>query len=70
VLVMRNATERPEVLESGAAQLVGTTIDGIVSAATQVLDNEAVYAHMAAASNPYGDGLSAPRIVDILAKNA
>lgn len=67
VLVMREVTERPEAIAAGTARLVGTTFDGIVGAVQQLLDDEAAYAAMANAVNPYGDGLAAARIADHLA---
>ncbi|PSH02639.1 MAG: UDP-N-acetylglucosamine 2-epimerase (non-hydrolyzing) [Acidobacteria bacterium] len=63
VLVMRNTTERPEGVEAGAARLVGTSVDGIVNGVALLLDDATVYAGMAQAPNPYGDGKAAKRIV-------
>lgn len=67
VLVLRNVTERPEVIDCGAAQLVGTDSDRIVAATMEILDNDALYQSMAAAKNPYGDGHASRYIADILA---
>ena len=36
VLVMRETTERPEAVDAGTAQLVGTRRDAIVAALTQI----------------------------------
>jgi len=66
VLVMRNVTERPEGIKAGAARLVGTNVTAIVEATQQLLDDEQEYEQMAKAVNPYGDGKTAKRIVDIL----
>jgi len=63
VLVMRNTTERPEAVEAGTVKLVGTDIDAIVSEATRLLEDDAHYAAMAAAHNPYGDGTAAAQIL-------
>jgi UDP-N-acetylglucosamine 2-epimerase (non-hydrolysing) len=68
VLVMRETTERPEGVEAGTAKLVGTDADRIVAEAERLLDDEAAYAAMARAHNPFGDGKSAARIADLLAK--
>jgi UDP-N-acetylglucosamine 2-epimerase (non-hydrolysing) len=68
VLVLRDATERPEVIESGAGQLVGTNTDRIVSAVTQLSHSPESYARMSSAPNPFGDGEASRRIVEILAK--
>lgn len=66
VLVMRDTTERPEALTAGTVKLVGTDYDKIVSAASTLLDDEAAYAAMSHAVNPYGDGKACGRIVDTL----
>lgn len=66
VLVMRDTTERPEALTTGTVKLVGTDYDKIVSAVSTLLDDEAAYAAMSHAVNPYGDGKACGRIVDTL----
>lgn len=68
VLVMRETTERPEGIAAGTAKLVGTDSDAIVREAARLLDDEAAYAAMARAHNPFGDGHSAARIADLLAE--
>jgi UDP-N-acetylglucosamine 2-epimerase (non-hydrolysing) len=65
-LVLRNVTERPEGVEAGALKLVGTDTQVIVREATSLLDDPAVYAAMAKAVNPYGDGHASERIVEAL----
>lgn len=67
VLVMRQTTERPEGVEAGTALLVGTDADRITAEAERLLDDEAAYAAMARAHNPFGDGRSAARIAELLA---
>jgi UDP-N-acetylglucosamine 2-epimerase (non-hydrolysing) len=66
VLVMRDVTERPEAVEAGVARLVGSEVEGIVTAATELLDHPAVYKKMSQARNPFGDGRAAVRIVNLL----
>ena len=66
VLVLREATERPEGIEAGVARLVGTHRQGIVREVGRLLDDECAYAGMTAAANPYGDGIAAERIAAIL----
>jgi UDP-N-acetylglucosamine 2-epimerase (non-hydrolysing) len=68
VLLMRDNTERPEAIEAGTVQLVGTDVDAIVRAASRLLDDDSAYARMATAHNPYGDGRASERIVDVLAR--
>ncbi len=66
VLVMRDATERPEALEAGTVKLVGTDHDKIVSEVSWLLDDIAYYDVMSKAVNPYGDGRACERIVHYL----
>lgn len=66
VLVMRTVTERPEAVEAGTVMLVGTDKAKIVDGVEGVLLDEALYARMARAHNPYGDGHAAARIARIL----
>ena len=67
VLVMRETTERPEGVEAGTAKLVGTDPTRIVTEISTLLDDKAAYEQMARAHNPFGDGTSARRIVELLA---
>lgn len=66
VLVMRNATERPEAVMAGTVRLVGTDHVKIVSEILELIDNADVYKAMSMAHNPYGDGKAAERIVNII----
>lgn len=68
VLVMRDTTERPEAVEAGTVKLVGTSLVGIVSATSELLDNQSVYDNMAKAHNPYGDGKACDRIIHFMKK--
>lgn len=68
-LVTRAATERPEALHAGTALLVGTDPDRILAAATSLLDDPAAHCAMARATNPFGDGRSAERIADRVARD-
>ena len=66
VLVMRETTERPEGVVAGTAKLVGTDADRIVSEIFTLLDDKAAYSAMARAHNPFGDGQTSRRIVELL----
>ncbi len=66
VLVMRETTERPEGVTAGTAKLVGTDSRTIVTEMFNLLDDKAAYENMARAHNPFGDGHSAQRIVELL----
>jgi UDP-N-acetylglucosamine 2-epimerase (non-hydrolysing) len=64
VLILRNATERPEALSLGLSRLVGTDTQRIVDEATEYLLGGR--ANCGVLSNPYGDGRAACRIVSAL----
>lgn len=66
VLVMRDTTERPEGVAAGTLRLVGTDEEVIYRNFRELLENDAAYAAMSEASNPYGDGFASRRIADIL----
>ncbi len=66
VLVLRDATERPEGIDAGIAELVGRDPARIVAAAMRLIEDQAAYARMARRVSPYGDGHAAERIVDLL----
>lgn len=69
VLVMRGTTERPEGVASGCSRLCGTDPEVVRGAIEELLDDPELYATMAAAPNPYGDGCAAVRIADRLAED-
>ncbi|QKG80235.1 non-hydrolyzing UDP-N-acetylglucosamine 2-epimerase [Tenuifilum thalassicum] len=66
VLVMRNTTERPEAVEAGTVELVGTNKDLIVSKVNLLISDKKYYQTMSRAHNPYGDGKASERIVNII----
>jgi len=66
VLVMREATERPEAVSAGTVRLVGTDTAKIVKEVTRLLNDENEYHNMSRAHNPYGDGQACRRILDAL----
>jgi UDP-N-acetylglucosamine 2-epimerase len=66
VLVLRDATERPEAIEAGTAKLIGTDRERIVAETRMLLDSEEAWRDMAHRLNPFGDGKASQRIVDIL----
>ena len=68
VLVLRDTTERPELIESGAGKLVGTDPSVILEELEKLLDDKAYYERFRATENPFGDGKASERIVDILEK--
>lgn len=66
VLVMRNTTERPEAVTAGTVKLVGTDRALIVAETSRLLEDDAYYASMSKAVNPYGDGRACERIIKSL----
>ncbi|MEO1447107.1 MAG: UDP-N-acetylglucosamine 2-epimerase (non-hydrolyzing), partial [Cyanobacteria bacterium J06635_11] len=66
VLVLRETTERPEAIAAGTAKLVGTDPTTVLESASLLLSDEATYAAMAKAVNPFGDGHAAERIAKIV----
>lgn len=62
VLVMRDATERPEAVDAGTVRLVGTDPDRIFNQAKILIENQDDYERMSRLHNPYGDGLASDRI--------
>lgn len=66
-LILRDITERPEVVASGNAELVGLDPGAIVASANRLLDDPVAYAAMARPVFPYGRGDAAQRIADAIA---
>ncbi len=69
VLVTRDTTERPEAVMAGTAKLIGTSTQALVEAITILLDDQQAYSEMAQATNPFGDGHAATRILDWFKRN-
>lgn len=66
VLVMRDATERMEAVESGNVIMVGTDAAKIVGTCHDLLHDEGLYARMSQKHNPYGEGKTSEIIVQYL----
>lgn len=66
VLVLRETTERPEGIEAGTLELVGTDEERVYERARALLTDAALYERMSQAANPYGDGRASERIVDAI----
>lgn len=66
ILVLRSVTERPDAVDYGTVKLVGLEEENIFNTAVELIDNKAEYKKMANAINPYGDGLSAERTIQII----
>lgn len=66
VLVLRDTTERPEGVKAGTLKLVGTDRNTVKKLMQELLKGEKLYKEMSEASNPYGDGEAADRILDAI----
>tara|TARA_B100000809_G_scaffold249578_1_gene281088 strand:+ start:12302 stop:13417 length:1116 start_codon:yes stop_codon:yes gene_type:complete len=66
VLVTREVTERKEVVESGNAIMVGNDTEKIIKWSSELLTNTELYNKMSTASNPYGNGDAALKMIEIL----
>ena len=66
VLVLGETSGRPEAIDAGTVQLVGTNPEQMVSTASVLLSDRFAYQGMASAINPFGDGHAAQRIVKIV----
>lgn len=62
VLILRQVTERPEVIEGGVGQLVGTRREDILSHTSTLLENPLFREKMLSGGNPFGDGKASVRI--------
>lgn len=63
VLVLRETTERPEGIDVGTLELVGTDEEQVYARTKALLADETTYARMTNIANPYGDGKASQRIV-------
>jgi UDP-N-acetylglucosamine 2-epimerase (non-hydrolysing) len=66
VLILRTKTERPEVVDAGAAKLVGTDVDNIVREVNRLIVDPDSYKAMSKVLNPFGDGTASQKIVQVL----
>lgn len=66
VIVLRTETERPEAVEAGTVRLAGIKKEDIYNITSELIKSEEKYNAMAHAVNPYGDGKSCERIVNLI----
>lgn len=69
VLVFRDVTERPEAVQAGGVQLVGSDPDRFLTWINRLWTDQDTYRAMAKPRFPYGDGQSSRRIADILKRD-
>lgn len=66
VLVLRETTERPEGIDAGTLELVGTAEQKVYERAKALLSDAELYERMSRSANPYGDGKASERIVEAI----
>lgn len=66
VLVTRDTTERPEGVDAGTCQLVGTNPEQILAGVHLLLNDQQEYERRSQLRNPYGDGQASARICEVL----
>ncbi|AIN47098.1 non-hydrolyzing UDP-N-acetylglucosamine 2-epimerase [Candidatus Palibaumannia cicadellinicola] len=66
VLVMRDTTERPEAVAAGTVQLVGTDVQAIYQAVSQLLNDAQACQRMSRVHNTYGDGQACQKVITVL----
>ena len=67
---MRETTERPEAVDEGAVELVGTSRERIIRRLSELLTDPADRERHVLDANPYGDGHAAKRIVELMLQQA
>ncbi len=68
LIVTRETTERPEVVETGVAELVGTDTDRILRATSFALHQDRPTDYQINRRSPYGDGQASRRIIELIAE--
>jgi UDP-N-acetylglucosamine 2-epimerase (non-hydrolysing) len=67
VFVLRDVTERPEGVETGAIEIVGHDPESMYEKLVAAFDDDSTLKRMREAPNPYGDGQAAARCGDAIA---
>lgn len=66
VLVLRHATERPELIEAGAGRLIGTDPLRVAAEIERLWRDPSLHQAMRSSRNPFGDGQASRRIAAVL----
>jgi len=69
VLVLRETTERPEVIDAGGGVVVGVEKDNVLYWLDKLDNNPDIYRSMKNCQNPYGDGQASRMIAQILTES-
>ena len=70
ILVLRDESERQELIEAKGGLLVGTNFQKIVQNASKLITDANFYESMSLRASPFGDGKSAEKIVDLYLKTS
>jgi UDP-N-acetylglucosamine 2-epimerase (non-hydrolysing) len=62
ILVLRESTERPEIIKARIGFLTGANKDKIISTFDALYQNKKFYQSVARIKNPFGDGRASERI--------
>ncbi len=68
-VTLRYNTERPETISAGGNVLAGTNEEEIRGNIEKILNDKEIYDSMVNAKNPYGDGTSSQKILNIIEKS-
>lgn len=63
LLLMRERTERPELISSGAGELVGSDPDVIVTEVEHLIKHAEKHHFMSSRENPFGDGKTSEKVI-------
>jgi UDP-N-acetylglucosamine 2-epimerase (non-hydrolysing) len=66
VLILREETERPEIIDCGLGLLVGVNENKIIKETTKLLDDKLLYISKKSIQNPFGEGNASIRILEKL----
>ena len=66
VLILRETTERPEIVHNGLGFLVGTDEEKIISSFDLIYEDRSLYEGFSLKTNPFGDGKACERLLHFL----
>ncbi len=69
ILVAREKTERMEAIQAGTSKLIPLEENSFYEMTKELLESKSIYDQMAQAKNPFGDGNSCHKILEILARD-
>ena len=65
ILILRETTERKEIIDTGKGILIGTDSENILKFVSKLIIDNEFYESMVVGENPFGDGKSSKRILNI-----